>query len=421
MTIRRKPEDFQVVERLNPLFRGAFTASWGSGASHAVYELTKTSMTTPDAIMGLAREAGSRHADVGYAGLKDKHALTIQHVSIPVPRAERAAALPREVQGRGWSARIIAWSPKEITAESIDGNGFTIIVRSLSREACDEMDRRAHLLTLPVPAGAVRPTRGAIGATLLITNYFGDQRFGSARHGKGWVARALIKGDFEGAIRLTVGTPARKDTGRTRQFTRLCAEKWGKWKELAQQLPRCPERKAFEALAAGKEPREAFAELPYFLQSMVVEAYQSYLWNETARRVMLELVKGYPGGVKPLRSEDTYGELVFVPPPAIPDDLRRLDLPLLAAGTVLAEPWKNAAKEALKEEGVAQDELGIPGLRRPFFGEALRPLLIRAERYTASQPEADDLDNRPNRLKRTLTFDLPRGSYATILLRALGQ
>lgn len=419
MTIRRKPEDFLVTERLNPAFRAAFTAAWGSGATHAVYELTKTSLTTPDAIQSLAREINTRHIDVGYAGLKDKHAHTIQNISVPVPRAESAATVPREIVGRGWSARLIAWSPKEISAESIDGNGFTIVVRSLSREACEEMDRRAQLLTIaPMP---VAPTRGRIGVPLLVTNYFGDQRFGSARHGQGWVATPLMKGDFEGAIRLAVGTPARKDSGRTREFTRLCAEKWGKWKELAAQLPRCPDRKAFELLAQGKDAKEAFAALPYFLQSMCVEAYQSHLWNETARRVMLDLVKGFPDGAKPLRSDDAYGELVFIPADAVHEDNRKLDMPLLAASTLLQQPWANAAREVLKEEGITQEQLKIPGLRRPFFGEASRQLFARADRFVSNEPEADELDDRPKRLKRTVSFDLPRGSYATIVLRALGQ
>ncbi|MBL8745790.1 MAG: tRNA pseudouridine(13) synthase TruD [Phycisphaerae bacterium] len=427
MTIRRKPEDFLVTERLNPVFRAAFTAAWGAAATHAVYELTKTSMTTPDAIQSLAREVNTRHADVGYAGLKDKHARTIQNLSLPVERAEHAAALPREIVGRGWSARLIAWSPREITADAIDGNGFTIIVRSLSREACDEMGRRAHLLTItPRPAtdsrkSAPAPTRGRVGVPLLITNYFGDQRFGSARHGQGWAALPLIKGDFDAALRLAVGTPARKDSGRTRQFTRLCAEKWGRWKELAQQLPRCPERKPFELLAQGKEPREAFAALPYLVQTMCVEAFQSHLWNETARRLMLDLVKGYPDGAKPLRSEDIQGELVFIPASAVHEDIRTLDMPILAANTTLQQPWANAAREVLREKELTQDQLKIPGLRRPFFGEAPRQVFVRAERYTAAEPEPDELDERPKRLKRTLTFDLPRGSYATILLRALGQ
>lgn len=425
MTIRRKPEDFLVTERLNPAFRAAFTASWSAATSHAVYELTKTSMTTPDAIQSLAREVSTRHVDVGYAGLKDKHARTIQNVSVPTKQPEQASALPRELAGRGWSARLVAWSPREMTAESIDGNGFTIVVRSLSREACDEMDRRAHLLTIQpkITPGEAKPApiRGRVGVPLLITNYFGDQRFGSARHGQGWVAQSLIRGDFEGAIRLAVGTPARKDSGKTRDFTRLCAAKWGKWKELAQQLPRCPERKPFELLAEGKDAKEAFAALPYFLQSMCVEAFQSFIWNETARRVMLDVVKGYPDGAKPIRSDDIQGEVVFIPASAVSEELRGIDLPLLASDTVARQPWSGAAREALKELGISQEQLKIPGLRRPFFGEAPRQLFVRAERYVAGAPEPDELDDRPNRLKRTLSFDLPRGSYATILLRALGQ
>jgi tRNA pseudouridine13 synthase len=421
MTLRRKPEDFHVVERLSPAFRTAFTASWNAGG-HAVYELTKTSMTTPDAVMGLAREVGARHADVGYAGLKDKHARTIQNVSVPVPRAERAAVIPRELEGRGWSARLVAWSPSAITADAIDGNRFTIVVRGLSREACDEMDRRAHLLTLPPPAPAsTAPRRGPAGATLLVVNYFGDQRFGSARHGKGWVAEALIKGDFEGALRLAVGTPARKDSGKTRDFTRLCAEKWGHWKNLASQLPRCPERRPFELLAAGQTAKDAFVALPYFLQSMCVEAYQSHLWNEAARRFMLDLVRGYPGGAKPMRSEDAFGEMVFIPASAVKEEWRALDMPLLAPGTTLLDPWAPAVRAALADAHISQDQLKIPGLRRPFFGEAPRPLFARVERFLAQDPEPDELEKRSDRRKRTLSFDLPRGSYATVVLRALGQ
>lgn len=422
MTIRRQPEEFHVVERLSPAFRAAFTASWNSGGAHAVYELTKTSMTTPDAIMGLAREVGARHADVGYAGLKDKHAHTIQNVSVPVARAEQAAILPRELEGRGWSARLIAWSKSEITADAIEGNRFTIIVRGLTREASDEMDRRAHLLTLAAPVDHSKPpARGAVGVTLLVTNYFGSQRFGSARHGQGWVARALIAGDFEGAIRLAIGTPARKDSGKTRQFTRLCAEKWGRWKELAQQLPRCPERRAIEMLADGKPARDAFAALPYFLQSMCVEAYQSFLWNEAARRFMLDLVRGYPDGAKPMRTDDDYGEMVFVPASAVKEEWRSLDMPLLASSTSLVEPWAATVRAALQEEKITLDQLKIPGLRRPFFGEAPRTMFVRAERFLAQGTEPDELEDRPHRLKRTLSFDLSRGSYATVILRALGQ
>lgn len=410
MTIRRQPEDFLVGERLLPACRSGFTASWSRSAPHAVFELTKTSLTTPEAIQRLARELSARHADISYAGLKDRHARTTQHVSIEVPRAERAAIMPRAVEGRGWSGRLLGWSPAAITAECIEGNFFTIVVRGLSQEACDEMNRRAGLLALPPD------DTGRTGSSLLILNYFGDQRFGSARHGEGWVARALIKGDFDLALRLAIGTPARKDSGHTRRFTRRCAEKWGRWQELVRELPPCPERVAVEALAAGKDARDAFASLPYFLQSMYVEAYQSHLWNEAARRIARSL-----GGADVLRSSDSFGEMLFPTASSVSEAWRHQEMPVLGPRTTFDGPWADAAKAALAEEGIQRADLTIPGLRRPFFGEARRPLFVEARRFDATAAETDDLDHRPSRLKRTVSFSLPRGAYATVVLRALGH
>lgn len=428
MTLRRLPSDFAVVERLNPGVRSGFTASWSAESPHAVYELTKTSLTTPEAIQSLARDLRAKPDDVSYAGLKDKHAHTIQNISAIVARGDHASALPRVREGRGWTARLIAWSRAPISSESIDGNGFSIVVRGLSAEACEEMDRRALLLQ-PPPAPQKKSAKGAPPArppavSLLVMNYFGDQRFGSARHGKGWIARALIAGDFDTALKLAIATPARKDTGRTREFTRLAAEKWGQWKHLARALPACPERKPIELLAGGAEMAQAFAALPAFLQSMYVEAYQSHLWNESARRVAKMLSPEGPGTgdqTRVLRSSDAYGEMLF-PVHAIVNDLwRSQEMPLLAPKTIFDGPWAEAAKEALAEEGVAKADLKIPGLARPFFGEARRALFVQAERYAADASEPDELEKRPNRLKRTVRFDLPRGSYATVVLRALGQ
>ena len=54
---------------------------------------------------------------------------------------------------------------------------------------------------------------------------------------------------------------------------------WGRWAEALRKLPPCPARAAVEVLALGGDFREAFAALPYFIQQINVEAYQSYLWN----------------------------------------------------------------------------------------------------------------------------------------------
>lgn len=418
MTIRRQPEDFVVVERLRHGTLAALDPERGERSPHAWYELTKTSLTTPDAVRYLARALGVRHAAVAAGGLKDRHAKTAQYVSVNAADIPAGASLPEQASDRNWSARRVGWSAAPVDGESVIGNGFTIVVRDLAREAAHEMGRRMHLLTLPEEA------RGEGGErTLLVMNYFGDQRFGSARHGLGWVARHLMKGEFEEALRLAIGTPARKDTGKTRQFTRLLAGRWGEWEALARELPRCPERKPIEVLAGGGDFREAFAAIPYFTQQMCVEAYQSHLWNATALRLARRIVRmdQEREGLL-LKSTGQFGEMHFPAAETVKAAWREIDLPLLAWQTELAEPWDESAADVLHEEGIALGDLRIPGLRRPFFGEASRALFARATGFRLSAPEPDELvPAARGRVKRTLSFDLPRGAYATVVLRALGQ
>lgn len=433
MTIRRQPEDFVVEEVVSAGFLGGLEVAAREGRKrghdkseavrdarptlHAVYRLRKTSLTTPEAVAWFAKGVGVKAGVVDYAGLKDKHAATVQMVSVPAEPGWEAA---REVSGRGWSAEFMGWSERAVTAEVIEGNRFEIVVRDLSRGAAEEMEERARALS----PGAEPAHRPAAGATLLIINYFGDQRFASARHGKGFAARHLLRGEFEEALKLLIATPARKDSGKTRVFTRVAAQMWGDWKGMLERLPRCAERGPIEALAAGKSFREAFAALPHFTQQMSVEAYQSLLWNRIAARLaarMVDEAHGHGrGGQARGTGTDEFGKMVFPAGATIGEKWMDASVPMLAPGTYLHEPWRGAAEEVLREEGVTLEELRVPGLRRPAFGEATRALVVEARGFEIGAIEADEM-SRAGRVKRVVRFALPRGAYATVVLRALGQ
>jgi tRNA(Glu) U13 pseudouridine synthase TruD len=98
-----------------------------------------------------------------------------------------------------------------------------------------------------------------------------------------------------------------------------------------------------------------------------------------------------------------------------------LELPILAAKSVLEEPWGPAAAEALREEGIELSQLTIPGVRRPYFGESLRALFVVAQNVELGEPELDEMSGGSRLGKRVVAFELPRGSYATVVLRSLGQ
>jgi tRNA pseudouridine13 synthase len=400
--IKHTPADFQVEETLTPDLLNLVQKE----GPFALYRLNKEGLATPEAVGRAARELKIPANTFAYAGLKDKHASTIQHVTL---KLEEMPALPEKPSGNGWSLERLGFIARPIASADIARNKFRITLRNLTAQDCFDMDRAVKLLSIDV--------NGSGG--LRIVNYFGDQRFGSARHGKGFIASHLIKGDFEGALKLAIATEARKDRMEQKVFKRTLLENWGHWRELLKKLRPCPDRKAIERLAnSGGDFRAAFCALPYMLQQLSVYAYQSHLWNATARKLIEQRCTNL-GPV--LAADDIFGEMLFPTREATPPELAELDLPLLARKTELREPWKAAAEEVLQAEGITVDQLEIPGVRRPFFGEEPRKLFFVAEEFQPGRPESDESAGDPKRRKRTISFSLPRGCYATVLLRALGQ
>lgn len=401
MSIKKTPADFRVDEVLAP----EFLSQAGEAGAFVLCRLTKESLATPEAVAQAARALKLASGAVAYAGLKDKHAQTSQHVTVKVGAPE---SLPAKASGAGWALERLGRVPRAVAASDIARNRFTITLRDLTDEASADMTEAARLLS--VTEGGRKELR--------IVNYFGEQRFGSARHKQGFLAKHLIRGDFEGALRLAIATEARKDRREQKQFKRTLAENWGKWREVLPRLRRCPERRAIERLAnSSGDFRAAFCALPYLVQQLSVYAYQSYLWNESARR----LIAGTCAEKGPvLEFESDYGELLFPAASQLTPGLSGVRLPLLARKTELAAPWKEAAEETLAAEGITLADLQIPGVRRPFFGEEPRALFFTTQGFELSAPSPDET-GRAGRVKRTVTFALPAGCYATILLRALGQ
>jgi len=149
--IRSTPEDFCVDEQ--PLYPPA-----GAGA-HTFVRVEKRLRTTEAVARDLARAAGARPQDVGYAGRKDRVAIATQWIS--VPGLDPDAALRLSLPG----VRVLeaARHPHKLRTGQLRGNRFAIRLRGVDAGALT----RAHL------RGAEISTRG-------LPNRFGEQRFGRA-------------------------------------------------------------------------------------------------------------------------------------------------------------------------------------------------------------------------------------------------
>jgi tRNA pseudouridine13 synthase len=149
--LRARPEDFLVEEQLG-------FAPDGEG-DHLLLRVRKTGANTEWAARRLARVAGVPVSTVGYAGLKDRHAVTLQWFSIPRPRD----ALPdwSALEGEGIEVLESHSHRRKLKRGALAGNRFAILVRELDREMIPGLDKRLATIR----------ARG-------VPNYFGEQRFG---------------------------------------------------------------------------------------------------------------------------------------------------------------------------------------------------------------------------------------------------
>lgn len=148
--IRSTPEDFFVEEL------PGFEAS-GAG-EHLLLTIEKRGMNTAFAAKTIAQWAGVDESAIGYAGLKDRHAVTRQRFSVWIPKkiAPDLAALQSD------ALRVLdhAWHARKLPRGALAGNRFVLVLRELEgqREAVDA--RLSAIARRGVP------------------NHFGEQRFG---------------------------------------------------------------------------------------------------------------------------------------------------------------------------------------------------------------------------------------------------
>jgi tRNA pseudouridine13 synthase len=165
------PEDFLVDEL--PLYAPA-----GEGA-HTFVRIEKRLRTTEEVARELARLAGARPADVGYAGRKDRVAVTRQWLSVP----GLDPALVRGFEGEGFRVLEAVRHPHKLRTGQLAANRFELVVRGLT------------------PA---QVASASVGLAALVRaglpNRFGRQRFGQGGRNPE-AARALLEGRAPGRDR----------------------------------------------------------------------------------------------------------------------------------------------------------------------------------------------------------------------------
>jgi tRNA pseudouridine13 synthase len=366
--------DFHVAEV--PLY-----APCGRG-EHTYITIEKEGISTFQAIKRVARALGIDPRSVGYAGLKDAHAVTVQTLSVgnaPLSSVE-ALNLP--------GIRVLDTSrhTNKLRVGHLSGNRFTIRVRDVPPNA-----QAAGQAILDVLA-----RRG-------VPNYFGEQRFG-VRGDTHLLGRALVRRDPKAFVDQFVGRPHPDETPRIQQARRSYQE--GDLDASLKAWPRSMEyeRRVIQTLLKRQgEYERAVRSIPNKRLKFFISAYQGLLFNRLLARRLETIDRLRRGDLAWIHGKGA----VFVVQDPDAEQPRADRLEISPSGALYGYKLTMAQgtpgemeQQVLDEEGLCLDDwrpVKIKGARRPF----------RFPLYESKLWVDDGL---------MLSFTLPPGCYATVVL-----
>jgi tRNA pseudouridine13 synthase len=392
--IKSCAEDFQVTE--------VFEELGYEGGRYLVLDVEKTNWDMHHLIREMARRLCISQKRFGWAGTKDKKAVTTQRISI---MNLDESALSR-INLPDLKIRVLGKTNRAVGLGDLLGNRFRITIRYLS---------------CPDPAASLAAITSEMEKYGGVPNYFGIQRFGDQRPVTHKVGEALARGKTQEAafIFLALSFPGELER------TRGARQKLWETRDIPAALKEFPEYLHYELAMLNylvEHPGDyahSFDVLSVNLKRLFVHAYQSYIFNRILSRRM---AAGMP------LQEAVVGDVVCFAREGLPDmdrvqkvtseNLEAIDrlakrgrafltLPLIGFETSTEEGAQGEMERSiLREEGISPEDFRVP--ENPDLGS-------RGTRRAALCHVKPQIRVEENQAE--LQFTLPKGSYATVVLR----
>lgn len=392
--LKSRDEDFLVDEQ--PVYQPC-----GEG-EHQYLFVEKEGLSTSEMVRVIAQHFGVRERDVGYAGMKDKHAITRQVVSVHTP-GKTDADFPMLDHPK---VRIL-WTDlhtNKLRIGHLRANRFSVRLRDTD------------------PLGVVTVKR--VLDTLAregVPNYYGEQRFG-ARLNNHELGTLLLMGEHRALLDGFLGVDAL--AGRFDDDAMREAYGRGDYEEafLCTHGSMRNERAALRALKDGADAEEAVYAIPRLQRRFWISAYQSWLFNRVVADrvasgdfgrlldgdVCCRVPSGRPFLVDREMAED-------------PETARRLEsFEISAAGPMFGPKMLGAEHATGRHERGLLAETGVtPEMIAEFDREhGGAPGTRRAVRVPLIDPEVEGgVDEHGGYIR--IAFELPPGSFATVVVREI--
>ena len=320
MKIKQIPEDFIVEEKIKLKLKK-------EKLDYSIWKLTKKDWESFKIIQAIAKSLGTNPKFIGFAGNKDRCAVTTQYTSIyKIPKSKIEG-----IKINGIKLEFVGYSKNRINLGDLTGNNFKIVVRDLMDKT--NLPKNIHL-----------------------ENYFDEQRFGNKQNTH-LVGKALLKRDFKKVCELL----------------NLKFENNNYVGEIRRQQKR--------------------------LLRFYISSYQSYLWNKTLNEILKNK--------KHNKFKSKVGEFLFTT-----SKIKNFKIPIVNFDT----DENYILDKILKTEGIKREDFIIREIPELITDGVNRDAFINVKNIKYKWKK-DELNK--DKLKVELSFFLPKGSYATMLIKKL--
>ncbi len=347
--LKSRPEDFVVKEipalELKP------------AGKYIYFKLIKKNWNTLEAVKAIAQRLNIAEKQIGFAGSKDKKAITEQFCSAIGVSKERLM----KVKLDNVVLEFAGYGPVPLSLGDLQGNSFEIVVRNLEQRNLEQGTRPG---TRPETLTSLTPVK-------YIPNYFDEQRFGENNAA---IGKQLLKKEFEQAIKLLDNS-------------------------------RCQEH----LLQRPHDFIGALLLLPIRQLRLYLNAYQSRLWNETLAEYLRKkgtVIKEIPY---------SQGRLVFSR-----ENFPELEIPIIGFGTELMnleQELREIILKVMEKENISFSDFIIRQIPALTLEGEMRKAFVKVKDLKIGKMEKDEL--YAGKYKVTLAFTLPKGSYATMAVRGM--
>jgi len=389
--LRRFPEDFKVEEVLEngstAKIEPPNIADITGHGRYLVCVLVKRNIDTFQAVQTVANKLGISAERIQFGGIKDASALTAQHISI-------SRMLPKQMQKIKTSNLQLypqGFSNDKIRSGLLFGNQFHINVRAISHPTSTITKRLENTNHQLIKLGGC-------------PNFFGHQRFGTARAITHIVGKHILLDEWEKAALTFLAKPSAYEHPESRDARQRLLDN----QDYKEALGYFPPKLVYERnmlVHLAKQPRDfagAFHRLPKRLCQLFIQAYQSYLFNKFLSQ---RIRSGMPLR-KPLKEESKLAT----------NSEDYVALPLIGYKQALSTgPQGEIEKKILEEEGALPRNFKVSIMPEISSKGGLRTALSQVINLETGKPAKDF--THLNKKMLSLGFTLRKGSYATIVLR----